>query len=119
MRVAVVDDDYAARTLISEFLEDDGHVVDPFDHPHKLGDLQHYDAIVMDVMIGSERYAGLDYILDQKRQNRIGAATKVIFISNFGQSPEILRRLTQVRDCRWLDKPIDLPELAGIIHENL
>ena len=113
MRVAVVDDDYAARTLISEFLEDEGHVVTVIDHPHKLDDLQQYDAIVMDVMIGSDRYAGIDYILRQK--DAIGSHTRVVFISNFGQGTAIMSRLKNVEDYRWLDKPIDLPELAEII----
>lgn len=113
MRIAVVDDDFTARTLISDFLKDEGHEVTVVDSPNKLSDIQEYDAIVMDVMIGSERYAGIDYILRQKET--IGPSTQVIFISNFGRGTAIMSRLKDVDAYRWLDKPIDLPELAEII----
>jgi CheY-like chemotaxis protein len=117
MKVAIVDDDYTARTLISEYLEDEGHDVTAVDDPTKLADVEQYQAIVMDVMIGSDRYKGINYILERQSEGTIGPHTLVVFISNFGHGPEIRSKLAQVRvHHRWLDKPIDLPELDRFIH---
>lgn len=119
MRIAVVDDDYTARTLISEFLEDEGHNVVAVDDPKGLEGVESYGAIIMDVMIGSDRHAGIDYILEQLADGKIGSHTLVVFISNFGRdTADTRRRLQQVGNYRWLDKPIELTELDQIIRKT-
>ena len=78
--------------------------------------IEQYQAIVMDVMIGSDRYKGINYVLERQSEGTIAPHTLVVFISNFGRGPEITSKLGQVSaNHRWLDKPIDLPELDRII----
>jgi DNA-binding response OmpR family regulator len=116
MRIAVVDDDYTARTLLSEFLEDEGYDVVAIRDPNMLESIENCAAIIMDVMIGHDRYAGIDYVLEQRDSERISDEVQVVFISNFGRdSTEIRNRLQRVGDYAWLDKPIDLPELGDIL----
>jgi len=118
MRVAVVDDDDTARMLISDFLKDRGHDVVAVPDPRKLESVESYEAIIMDVMIGHDRYAGIDYVLEQYTNGRIRDEERVVFISNFGRdSAEIRSRLQKVGTYIWLDKPIDLPELDRILSE--
>jgi DNA-binding response OmpR family regulator len=116
MMIAVVDDDYTARTLIAEFLEDEGHDVNSVPDPKGLKGVENYEAVIMDVMIGAERHGGIDYILEQRDNGKISDEVQVIFISNFGRHhPDTVNRLQKVGKYIWLDKPIDLPELGDIL----
>lgn len=117
MRIGIVDDDYTTRKLISDFLEDKGFETVLAARPEKLLDVENCDVIVMDVRIGTEpsdRYAGIDYILEQRRSRNIHPDTLVIFISNFGKD-RAKNLLQQVGDHQWLDKPIDFVELEQTI----
>ena len=119
MKIAVVDDDYTARTLISEFLEDEGHSGVSAAHPDKLQNIPSFGAIVMYVFIGTERHGGIEYILRKREEKEISSDNLVIFVSNFGRdSLEIVRLLDQVGDFEWLDKPIEMLELDRIIRRE-
>jgi DNA-binding response OmpR family regulator len=120
MKIAVVDDDYTTRTLISEFLEDVGYVTKVEKSPAQLQSIEGYDAVVMDVRIGNDRYAGIDYVLEQRRTGKLGLGTPVIFISNFGRgTAEIEGRLQKVGSYEWLNKPIEFTELDQTLRRLL
>ena len=119
MKVVLVEDDYTYRTMISEFLEDLGYVVVEASHPDKLQSVEGCQAFIMDVMIFSNRTAGIDYIIDLQTQQRIQDDTLVIFISNFGRESQAVQdRLDQVRQYEWLDKPVDLPTLRRLLRQT-
>jgi DNA-binding response OmpR family regulator len=116
-KVAVVDDDYTTRTLISDFLTDRGFLVAAGAKPEEIdGQVEQCQAFIMDVMIGNNRYAGIDYIIEQRQRARIAPGTPVIFISNFGNDrEEIQSRLLQAGKHDWLDKPIQFARLRHLL----
>ena len=116
-KIVVVDDDYTARTIIADFLEDEGYDVISVENPENIGvHIADCSVIIMDVMIESDRFAGLDYILEQQKNQKIGLSTSIIFISNFGYDrPEMQSRLQKVGKYTQLDKPVEMTELRQIL----
>ena len=116
-KIAVVDDDYTARVLITEFLEDEGYEVISVENPKNIGHhIEDCSVIIMDVRIEFDRYAGLDYILEQQKNQKIDPSTRIIFISNFGYDTQEMRtRLQEVGKYTWLDKPLEMTELRRIL----
>jgi CheY-like chemotaxis protein len=119
MKVALVEDDFSYRKMMSDFLEDLGYLVVQADQPEKLEGIERCDAFIMDVMIPPNRTGGIDYIIDLQTRERINDDTLVIFISNFGrESKEIQDRLAQIKNYEWLDKPVDLVTLERLLRQK-
>ncbi|MEW5870368.1 MAG: response regulator [Chloroflexota bacterium] len=118
-KIAVVDDDFTTRTLIVDFLEDRDFSVVHASDPNDISDqAKECQAFIMDVMIGKNRYAGINYIIEQRRNNVISPDALVIFISNFGrENEEITSLLRQVGKYEWLDKPIQFAKLGRLVAE--
>lgn len=95
MKIAVVDDDFTALTLISDYLEDEGYEVVKASNPDDLRDIESFAAVIMDVMIGSDRTKGIRYIRDMAATNRITADKSVVFITNFGREKEEIQNLLE------------------------
>lgn len=120
MKVAVVEDDYAYRTMLSEFLEDQGYEVIKADAPEKLKGFDDCDAFIMDVSIPPDRMAGINFICKIQIEAKIRSDAMVVFISNFGRdSQEIEDRLARVTRYEWLDKPVNLVTLAKLLKQKL
>lgn len=118
IKVAVVDDDYTTRTLVVDFLTDRQCDVIWSEDPGQLPELGNYQALIMDVMIEKNRYAGIDYILELQQKGKLNPDTLVVFISNFGrESEEIKTRLAQIEKFIWLDKPINWARFARILRQ--
>ena len=112
MKIAVVDDDFTAQTLITEYLEDEGYEVTKAYEPDDItAALPQFNVIIMDVMIEHDRTKGLKYIRDMAQQNIITPEKLVIFVSNFGREPEeiqnLLNEINQHIDFKWFDKSFD------------
>ncbi len=112
MKIAVVDDDFTAQTLIAEYLEDERYEVTKAYDPDDITEALHeFDIIIMDVMIEHDRTRGLKYIRDMAQQNLITSDKLVIFVSNFGREPEeiqnLLDEMKQHVDFKWFDKSFD------------
>lgn len=112
MKIAVVDDDFTAQTLIAEYLKDEGYDVFKADEPNDITEpLPEFDVIIMDVMIKHDRTRGLEYIQDMARRNLIDAEKLVIFVSNFGREADeiqnLLNEISQHIDFKWFDKSFD------------
>lgn len=110
MKIAVVDDDFTARTLIAEFLEDEGYQVIKGETPEELTPrISEVGVIVMDVMIGQDRTKGLQYVRDNAEN--ITKDKLVIFVSNFGQKHEgiqdLLNEINDKVNFKWFDKTFD------------
>jgi DNA-binding response OmpR family regulator len=112
MRIAVVDDDYTALTIISDYLKDEGYdVVKAFD-PDELQDVESFDVIIMDVMIAPDRTKGIRYIRDLAKKKVITRDKLVIFITNFGREyeeiPNLLEEVGKYIDFEFYDKGFDI-----------
>ena len=112
MKIAIVDDDFTAQTLIGDYLEDEGYEVTKAYEPDEItATLPQFDVIIMDVMIKHDRTKGLKYIRDKVQQNIISPRKLVIFVSNFGREPEeiqsLLNEVNQYIDFKWFDKSFD------------
>lgn len=112
MRIAVVDDDYTALTIISDYLKDEGYdVVNAFD-PDELQDVESFDVIIMDVMISPDRTKGIRYIRDLAMKKVITRDKLVIFITNFGREREeitnLLEEVGKYIDFEFFDKGFDI-----------
>ena len=119
MRIGVFDDEQDMRTLISEFLEDEGHqIITLADSPEELKDIEQCDILIMDVAAPNDRYAGIHYVINERAKNRINQDTTVIFISNFERDhKEIKILLKRVGNYKWFYKPIEMAELKGVLDE--
>jgi DNA-binding response OmpR family regulator len=121
MKVAFVEDDPSYRQILTEFLDDQDYQVDSAEHPSKLyiERIEDYDAFIMDVQMGNDRTAGIDFIYKIHQENHLNPKALVIFISNFGTEDEdIQKRLEQIRnflEYRWLDKPVNLVLLEQML----
>jgi DNA-binding response OmpR family regulator len=108
MRLAVVDDDYTAQQLISDYLEDQGYSVARFSDPEQLRQTaSEYKTIIMDVMFAKDRTKGITSIKTWATEGVIRPDTLVVFVSNFGREKEIndlLAKLENSIPFKWLDK---------------
>ncbi|HSL42268.1 MAG TPA: response regulator [Anaerolineales bacterium] len=93
MKISVVDDDFTALTLISDYLEDEGYEVVKASNPDELENIETFNAVIMDVMIGSDRTKGIRYILELAKKKSITPDKLVIFITNFGREKEEIKNL--------------------------
>ena len=72
MKIAVVDDDYSAQTLIADYLEDEGYEVTRVYEPDGITEpLPEFDVIIMDVMIEFDSTKGLRYVRDMTQKGLI------------------------------------------------
>jgi len=123
-KILVVDDLYAHRTLIVQYLEDAGYQVNSCVTPEDVGDqILECKVVVMDVHYGRERpLAGLDYIVEEIQNGRINPdRTNIIFKSIWGRDrPELAERLQRVGKFEWLDarEGLELTELREILKRS-
>jgi DNA-binding response OmpR family regulator len=112
MKIAVVDDDFTALTLISDYLEDEGYEVVKATNPDKLQDIESFDVVIMDVMIEPDRTKGIRYIRDLAARNVITPDKLVIFITNFGREqdeiPNLLKEVGEYIQFEFFDKGFDI-----------
>lgn len=118
MKIAVVDDDFTARTLIAEYIEDEGYEVIKGETPEELTPrISEVSVIVMDVMIGQDRTKGLQYVRDNAV--KITKDKLVIFVSNFGQKHEgiqgLLNEIIDKVNYKWFDKTFDTAFFSALL----
>lgn len=120
MKVALLEDDYAYRQILTEFLDDQGYEYTPADHPGRLEDeeIESFEALIVDVMIGNDRAAGIDFIL--RIQERLRKDALLVFITNFGRESQLVEeRLARVRHpFKWLEKPVNTVTLGEMLQEK-
>lgn len=112
MKIAVVDDDFTALTLISDYLEDEGYDVVKASNPDELKDIESFAVVIMDVMIGSDRTKGIRYVRDKAAANCITQDKLVIFVTNFGREqeeiPSLLKEVSAHIPFEFFDKGFDV-----------
>jgi DNA-binding response OmpR family regulator len=119
-RAVIIEDDDTARDIISDFLEDEGYKVLSFDSTKKAEEVvQPTDILIVDVRIGKEPSAGVDFVISLRENNPQFKATKTIFISNFGRFKQIEEKLQQLEGkFIWIDKPLEMFQLAHAIENE-
>lgn len=119
-RVIVIEDDYTAMSVISDFLKDEGYDVHCFDTPKNLKDIVlPTDTIIVDIRIEPDPSAGIDFIISLRKNIPQFVNSKTIFISNFGRSSiEDKLQLLEPDSFVWLDKPLEMIDLAEAIEKK-
>lgn len=108
MKILLLEDEYALRKSVKEFLEDYDYIVDEFSDGQKALDAIYsinYDLILLDVNVPSIK--GFD-ILKEMRNAKI--STPTIFITSLTEIDN-LERGFEVGCCDYIKKPFDLSEL--------
>jgi len=119
-RVILVEDDYTASDVISDFLEDEGFEVLSFDSTEEAKkEVKQTDILIVDVRIRNNPSAGVDFIIAIRKDDANFKNAKTIFISNFGRLKEIEEKLQQLEErFIWIDKPFEMSTLALAIEEE-
>lgn len=118
LRAVIIEDDYTAWSVMSDFLQDEGYEVAIFNSPNEARtEIRPTDVLIVDVRIGMNPSAGVDFIILLKNDPRFND-TKTIFISNFGRE-KIEEKLMQLdQKFIWIDKPIEMTTLIHAIEGN-
>jgi DNA-binding response OmpR family regulator len=115
-RILVIDDDEGMRTLLKDFLEEEGFETEcassGFDALQEVAG-RHFDLIITD--IGMPGLTGLD-ILPKIRRLRPGAP--IIVMSSFA-SRHVRRRSLEEGAMGCLEKPIRIEKLRKLVHHHL
>lgn len=121
VKIAIFEDDYTTRTILLSFLRDLGYTdivvakANP-DELVELTDLNTCNVFLMDVHIPNNRYAGIEFIINNKKIQNIKEGSKIVFISDFeNDSTEIQSMLHEVGEHYWLRKPLVFSELIDIL----
>jgi DNA-binding NtrC family response regulator len=114
VRILVIDDDEETRSLLKDFLEEDGFVTDSVcngsDALRKLAK-QPFDLIITDIRMPA--LTGLDILPVIKR---LQPETSIIVITAFG-SEEVYRRSFERGATVYLEKPLHISKLKELIHK--
>lgn len=119
-RVVIIDDDDTVRSVLSDYLEDEGYEVMPFESPDEAEPvLKPTDILIVDVRLQSEYSKGVDFIIHLRNKDNKYESTKTIFISNFGRERVSLNlQKLKFSSYEWLDKPFEMLELANAIQRS-
>lgn len=118
LRVVLIEDDDIMCDLISDFLNDEGYVVEICNSIEDAdGKVKAEDILIVDVKIKDNPSAGVDFVLDLRKNFPGFSNKKVVFISNFAQMP-MEQQLQEIEDNYiWLSKPFEMLELDQAIQE--
>ncbi len=116
MKILVVEDDEAMRSLLKDLLDEEGFAVESvsngFDALRKLMD-QPFDLIITDIQMPG--LTGLDLL---PRIKKLQPRAPVIVITAFG-SEQVQKRSFEKGATGYLEKPIHIHKLRGLIHEMI
>lgn len=117
-RIVLIEDDDTMCDLISDFLDDEGYDFKVFNSIEDArNEVKRTDIFIVDVMIKKKRSAGVDFVLDLRKNFPEFSRKKVIFISNYESKP-LDPKLQKLEDQYiWLSKPFDMLELDQAIEE--
>lgn len=120
--ILVADDDSTVRTLIVDWLQDEGFRTIGTYSCQEAVDIavtEFPDLVIMDVMFGHDRLGGIK-ACKRLKEREDTKGIPVIFISNFGRAgDEIAQELRGIERMAWFDKPVDMIELAQKISNML
>jgi DNA-binding response OmpR family regulator len=117
-RVVLIEDDDTICDLISDFLDDEEYEFDVFNSIEEAkSKVKTTDILIVDVMINRKRSAGVDFVLDLKKNLPEFSRKKVIFISNYERKPVDPKLQELEGQYSWLNKPFDMLELDLAIEE--
>ena len=114
VRVMIIEDDEGMRSLLTDFLEDEGFETDSASNGFetlRMLSKDHFDLVITD--IGMPGLTGLD-ILPTIR--RLKPGTPIIVMSAYGGG-DLRRRSLERGASIYLEKPIRLIELRSVIRE--
>ncbi len=114
-RLLLVEDEEDSRLLLQDALTSRGFVVDgAATRPEALALARasvRFDAIVTDVVLGSEEYGGLTLVQELRDS---GIAPPFIVITAFADKPR-LKRALELRVAYLLEKPFSTDELVSVL----
>ncbi len=111
-RILIIEDDEEMRSLLREFLNDEGYETDSADNG-----LEAYRRLVrelFDLIITDIRMPGLTGLDILPRMRKLQPAAPIIVITAFG-SEEVCRKAYQRGATLYLEKPIHLENLKELI----
>jgi DNA-binding response OmpR family regulator len=114
--VLVIEDDEEMRSLLTDFLREEGYEADSVEkgtYALKKILTEHFDLIITDIRMPT--FTGLDLLPELKRTQ---PTTPVVVITAFGGEAVYLKALSRGADA-YLEKPIQLHELKTLIHEMM
>jgi len=113
-RILIIEDDEEMRSLLKDFLEDEGYEADSADNAseglRKVG-LQPFDLVITDIRMPG--LTGLDILSAVKK---FQPAMPVIVITAFGGEEVYHRSIARGAD-GFLEKPIHFRRLKSLIHD--
>lgn len=115
-RVLVIEDDLEMRSLLEDFIKQEGYEVKSVDNGSQAFILlarEDFDLIITDIMMPG--LSGLDILPGLKK---LQPQSSVIVITAFG-TEEVQRRALEKGACGYLEKPLHLEDLKIMIREMI
>ena len=115
-RILVIEDDEEMRSLLKDFIEEEGFQADTIDNGSEAFRIlakESFDLIVTDIRMPG--LSGLDVLPGIKK---LQPEAPVLVITAFG-SGEVCRKALERGATAYLEKPIHLINLRALIHEML
>jgi DNA-binding response OmpR family regulator len=113
-RILIIEDDEEMRSLIKEFVEEEGYEADCVEKgTYAFGKLlkEPFDLIITDIRMPG--FSGLDILPDLRK---LKPDVSIAVITAFG-SEEVYYKALQRGANAYLEKPIQLGKLGALIHE--
>ena len=115
-KILVVDDDEEMRSLLQDFIAEEGFV--PFSAGNSLEALRKVAGEVFDVVITDIRMPGLTGLDILPKLKRMQPKAFILAITAFGND-EVKQKALQRGAGAYLEKPIQLHQLRGLLREVL
>ena len=116
VRIMIIEDDEAMRSLLEDFFEEEGFETDSASNGAdalRILSKDHLDLIVTDIRMPG--LTGLDIL---PRVRRLKPETPIIVMTAYG-SEDVRRRSLESGATTYLEKPIHLSKLRTLIHEMI
>ena len=113
-RVLIIEDDLEMRSLIKDFIEEEGYEADSVErgtYAFKKLLAEPFDLIITDIRMPG--FSGLDILPDLRK---LKPDISIMVITAFG-SEEVNYKALQRGANAYLEKPIQLEKLSALIHE--
>ena len=113
-RILIIEDDNEMKSLLKEFIEEEGYTIDSVDNGLKALEKlvrQPFDLIITDIRMPG--LTGLDIL---PRLKKFQPDVFIIVISAFG-GERACRRAFERGATAYIEKPIDLQKLKTLIHD--
>jgi len=116
VRIMIIEDDEAMRSLLEDFFEEEGFETDSASNGADALRILSKDPL--DLIVTDIRMPGLTGLDILPRLRRLKPETPIIVMTAFG-SEDVRRRSLERGATTYLEKPIHLSQLRTLIHEMI